>query len=120
MTNDTATTIGSAESLMGLWLESRGDNIAKMIAGAYKWITDRHLGTAGRSSSAFGQNGETLPRESAKEIGELEAAFSGFQIREKNLRAIRFLDEWFAEPDDLGADVWEKFDKELEANRFTI
>jgi len=116
MTNETATTIGSSESLGSLRL-GLSDRI---IAWVYKWFMDRHLGTTDRMSPVFGQNGETLPFDLTEELGHLQKALPHVQVRKKNLEAIRFIDEWFAGPDDLGANVWDEFDKELEANRFTI
>lgn len=53
-------------------------------------------------------------------INSIQEAFSFSQICERNLQAIKFLDEWFAEPDDLGKEFWEEFDEELKANRFSI
>lgn len=38
----------------------------------------------------------------------------------ENLKAIQLLDEWFDEPDDLGEEFWEEYERELEANPFTI
>jgi len=42
------------------------------------------------------------------------------KISQKNLRLIKFLDQWRAEPDDLGEEFWETFCEDLEKNRFTI
>lgn len=53
-------------------------------------------------------------------ISYLQEAFSSLQVSERNLQTIKFLDEWFAQPDDLGDEVWDEFEKELKANRFTI
>lgn len=39
---------------------------------------------------------------------------------QKNLRLIKFLDQWMAEPDDLGEEFWQKFCEDIEKNRFTI
>ena len=41
-------------------------------------------------------------------------------ISPKNLEAIKFLDQWMAEPDDLGEEFWNEFCEDLEKNRFTI
>ena len=42
------------------------------------------------------------------------------EISQKNLELIKFLDEWFSEPDDLGEEFWKEFCEDLEKNRFTI
>ena len=55
-----------------------------------------------------------------KEIDYLQETLSLTEISQNNLKAIKLLEEWFAEPDDLGEDFWKEFDKELEANRFNI
>lgn len=39
---------------------------------------------------------------------------------QKNLRLIKFLEQWMAEPDDLGDDFWNEFCEDIEKNRFTI
>jgi len=39
---------------------------------------------------------------------------------QKNLRLIKFLDQWMAEPDDLGEKFWNEFCEDIEKNRFTI
>ena len=39
---------------------------------------------------------------------------------QKNLRLIKFLDRWMAEPDDLGEEFWNEFCEDIEQNRFTI
>jgi len=82
-------------------------------AYSYKNAADRYLGTAGGSSWAFGENRCTLTFVPTMDINFL-------QVRHKNLKAIRLLEQWFAEPDDLGEDFWAEFDRELEANRFSI
>ena len=43
-----------------------------------------------------------------------------FKINPKNLEAIRILDQWFAEPDNLGEEFWNEFCEDLEKNRFKI
>lgn len=111
--NDTTT---SPISLLDLLREE----IAIISAETYKWMSDRHLGTKEVLSWAFGQNGSTLTFIPVEDISYLHEAFTLLEVSEKNLKAIKFLEEWFAEPDDLGEDFWKEFDKELEANRFTI
>lgn len=49
-----------------------------------------------------------------------EPAIAEPGISQKNLELIKFLDEWFAEPDDLGEEFWKEFCEDLERNRFTI
>ena len=53
---------------------------------------------------------------------EVEDVIKFFQshISQKNLEAIKFLDQWMAEPDDLGEEFWKEFCDDLEKNRFTI
>lgn len=41
-------------------------------------------------------------------------------IRESNKKAIALLEEWFSTSDDLGPSLWEKFDKELDANKVAL
>lgn len=55
-----------------------------------------------------------------EDINFLQEALSPVVVSENNLKAIEFLEEWFAEPDDLGEQFWEEFRRELKANRFTI
>jgi len=55
-----------------------------------------------------------------KDIDSVQEAVSQVLVRENNRRAIKLLEEWFAEPDDLGEDFWKEFDEELDANRFRI
>lgn len=38
--------------------------------------------------------------------------------RSKNAEILELLEEWTREPDDLGDEWWEQFDKDLKANRF--
>ena len=42
------------------------------------------------------------------------------KISQKNLEAIRILNQWFAEPDNLGEEFWKEFCEDLEKNRFKI
>lgn len=41
-------------------------------------------------------------------------------IRPENRRAIKLLDAWMDEPDDLGPEWWEEFDRELAASRLAF
>ena len=59
-----------------------------------------------------------------KDIAELMQSLN-FYIKEhktnqKNLRLIKFLDQWMAEADDLGEEFWNGFCEDIEQNRFTI
>jgi len=42
------------------------------------------------------------------------------RIRPENRRAIELLDAWMSEPDDLGPDWWDEFDRELSAFRLSF
>lgn len=55
-----------------------------------------------------------------EDINFLQEALSPIVVSENNLKAIEFLEEWFAEPDDMGDEFWDDFEKELESNRFSI
>ncbi len=37
-----------------------------------------------------------------------------------NTKAIQLLDEWFDEPDEMGEEFWEEYEKDLEENRFMV
>lgn len=89
------------------------------LAGFYKKILDKYLETKGGKSCAFGENGSTSfwPEQAYDDI---KLAFIAAKTTEKNLAAIKLLDEWFAKPDDLGLAFWREFDKELESNGFSI
>jgi len=66
------------------------------------------------------EDSSQAPFVEGEDINDLQEAVGLMDVSENNLRAIRLLDEWFAEPDDLGEEFWKEFDKELEANRFSI
>jgi hypothetical protein len=34
-------------------------------------------------------------------------------VRQENQEAIELLDEWFAEPDDMGEEFWKRYEAEL-------
>lgn len=55
---------------------------------------------------------------SLKEPGSIK--LEDFKRELKNQSAIRFLDEWLAEPDDLGEEFWNSFRKELNQKPFHI
>ena len=63
--------------------------------------------------TAFKQPQNTL-------VSEEDPAITEPKISPKNLEAIRILNQWFAEPDDLGEEFWDEFCEDLEKNRFTI
>ena len=56
----------------------------------------------------------------AKLIQSLHLYIIEHKTSQKNLRLIKFLDQWMAEPDDLGEDFWNEFCEDIEKNRFTI
>ena len=97
---------------------------ANTLAGAYisRYMpgTQGKLSWAGLNSWACGLNGQTLAFSAADFIAKLPGPFAEIGIRENNQKAIALLEEWFLSPDDLGSAFWEKFDNELEANKFTI
>ena len=69
--------------------------------------------------TAFKQPQNTLLSEEDI-VKTLQPAIIEPQISRKNLEAIKFLDQWMAEPDDLGEEFWKEFCDDLEKNRFTI
>lgn len=97
--------------LPGLFLDVSAESL--ISAYSYKNIADSQLGTAGGLSWAFGENRCTLTFVPSNDI-------SFFQVSRKNLEAISLLEQWFAQPDNLGEKFWEEFDKELETNKFSI
>ncbi len=42
------------------------------------------------------------------------------EIKEKNKKAIRLLEQWLEEPDEYGEEFWKSFQEELQQNRFKI
>ena len=96
------------------------DSADLLTAEIYKVLSEKALGTRGVKSDVFGENGLTLPSQPSKALIGLEKFFPKSKTSQRNLAAIKFIDEWFAEPDDLGKDFWEEFDKELESNKFRI
>ena len=69
--------------------------------------------------TAFEQPQNTLASEE-NIVNILQPAITKPKISQKNLRLIKFLDQWMAEPDDLGEQFWNEFCEDLEKNRFTI
>lgn len=41
-------------------------------------------------------------------------------LRTANRQALRLLDEWLSEPDDLGDEWWDAFERELRDHRLSI
>ena len=72
------------------------------------------------SEILFQQAQNTLAYEEESITRILQLAVTKPKISQKNLEAIRILDQWFAEPDDLGEEFWKEFCEDLEKNRFTI
>ena len=91
------------------------------VAGVINYILSHLLGTHEGLKWGFRyQDSSQAPFIRTEDISRVRQALRPIEVSENNLRAISLLEEWFAEPDDLGEDFWEEFDKELEANRFTI
>jgi hypothetical protein len=86
----------------------------------YEWIKTCSLVTTHGQYSGPARTGDTLPFASSAEVQSLTEILPKAHIRQENIEAIRFLDEWFAQPDDLGEEAWAAFDREIEANKFTI
>jgi hypothetical protein len=69
--------------------------------------------------TAFKQPQNTLVSE--EDIVNIpQHAITEHRISLKNLKAIRILNQWFAEPDEHGAEFWNEFCENLERNRFKI
>ena len=69
--------------------------------------------------TAFPQPQNTLVSE--EDIVNIPAPeITASQVSQRNLRLIKFLDQWITEPDDLGEEFWKKFCEDIEKNRFTI
>lgn len=94
------------------------------FAGAYISIympdTEGALSWRGLNSWACGLNGQTLAFSAADLIAKLPVPSTDVSIRENNQKAIALLEKWFMNEDDLSPALWEKFDKELEANKVTL
>lgn len=93
---------------------------SELAADLYKWLADRSRGTAEQESWVFGINGQTWAFILPADIYSVGQVFGSAFIRKENLEAIKLLDEWFAEPDNLGEAFWEEYEKQLEGNKFTI
>ena len=70
--------------------------------------------------TVFQQAQNTIVSEEKSIVKILQPGITEPQISPKNLEAIRILNQWFAEPDDLGEEFWNEFCEDLEKNRFTI
>lgn len=97
------------------------DNLKRYLQEALAYILSRYSETHEVSDLTFCyQDSSQAPFVEAESINGLQEAVGLMEVSEENLKAIKFLEEWFAEPDDLGEEFWEEFRKELKANRFTI
>ena len=70
--------------------------------------------------TVFQQAQNTLASEEESIAKILQPAITEPKISQKNLKLIKFLDQWMTEPDDLGEEFWKEFSKDIEKNRFTI
>ena len=96
-------------------------NLKRYVREAIAYILSYHSTTHEVSDLTFCyQDSSQAPFVEAEGINRLQEAVSLMEVSENNLRAIEFLEEWFAEPDDLGEQFWQEFDKEFKSNRFTI
>lgn len=68
----------------------------------------------------FQQAQNTLASDEESIAKILQPAITEPKISLKNLEAIRILNQWFAEPDELGEEFWNEFCEDMERNRFTI
>jgi len=109
-----------AEYLSTGGYEGHGD-IKHYLQEALAYILSRYSETHEVSNLTFCyQDSSQAPFVEAESINGLQEAVGLMEVSEKNLKAIKFLEEWFAEPDDLGEPFWQEFDKDLDSNRFTI
>lgn len=96
-------------------------NLRRYVREAIGYILSSLRRTHEDSESTFHYDDSSqAPFMEGEEINGLQEAVGLMEVSENNLKAIEFLEEWFAEPDDLGEQFWEEFRKELKANRFTI
>lgn len=96
-------------------------NLKRYVQEAIGYILSSLCRTHEGSELTFRyEDSSQAPFVQGEDINFLQEALSYADVNENNLKAIRLLDEWFAEPDDLGEEFWKEFDKELEANRFSI
>jgi hypothetical protein len=42
------------------------------------------------------------------------------KMYKSNLKVIEILEEWLSEPDDLGEELWDEFDKGIESDIFLV
>jgi len=117
------TTLTAVNYVEDLSTEKREDlaTFKRYLQEAIGYILSRHFRTDEDVELSFRYNDSSqAPFVEEKDINCVQEALSSVQVSERNLQAITFLDEWFAEPDDLGDAFWDDFEKELEANRFSI
>lgn len=91
----------------------------ELLAGLYQWIREKVLSTMDPKAELFEKNNQTLPIQPV-DIDAVQETFASVSIRKENLEAIKLLDEWFAEPDDLGDAFWKEYEQQLQDNKFTI
>ena len=89
------------------------------FADLYQWIREKGRSTMDPKADLFEKNNQTLPIQPV-DIDAVQETFASVSIRKENLEAIKLLDEWFAEPDDLGDAFWKEYEKQLQDNKFTI
>ncbi len=118
MAGVTATTAGSAYDLAEAH-RIRCDSTSDRMRQVWHWVKGQVSATTAEPLPASGQNAETETGVGPEQMVLIEKA-AALHISDKNLQAIQFLDEWFAEPDDLGQRFWDDFTRDLQTNRFTI
>lgn len=91
----------------------------EVITGLYQWFIEKVHSTMESKADLFDMNDKTLPIQDVG-INAFQETLASVSIRKENLEAIRLLDEWFAEQDDLGDAFWNEYEKQLQDNKFTI
>ncbi len=91
----------------------------EILAGLYQWFMEKVHSTMDPNAELFDKNDKTLPIQ-PDEVSAFQETLASVSIRKENLEAIKLLDEWFAEPDDLGDAFWKEYEQQLQDNKFTI
>jgi hypothetical protein len=66
-------------------------------------------------------NGENLEEQENNEVvARNNALRGGGSVRPQNLHALALLRAWAYEPDDLGAEWWDSFERDLRQCRFSL
>jgi len=91
----------------------------EVLAGLYQWIMEKVRSTMDPKMELFDKNNQTLPIQPV-DIDTVQETFASVSIRKENLEAIKLIDEWFAEPDNLGDAFWKEYEEQLQDNKFTI